>query len=79
MLHVHHLRYGRFYDVTIDDLMVVCNPCHAKIHFFNLQSREEIIAKLSRRKLSITNASPSKISIWGRGEIAESQEKYWMD
>lgn len=29
---VHHLDYKNLYDVTLADLVVVCRPCHDKIH-----------------------------------------------
>lgn len=31
-LHVHHLRYGDFYDVRVDELRALCEPCHALEH-----------------------------------------------
>lgn len=31
-LDVHHLNYKNLYDVELSDLLVVCRPCHAKIH-----------------------------------------------
>lgn len=29
---VHHLRYGRLYDVTTDDLIPLCRSCHDIVH-----------------------------------------------
>lgn len=31
-LDVHHLRYGRLFDVGLDDLLTLCRPCHAREH-----------------------------------------------
>lgn len=31
-LDVHHLRYSSIYDVTVDDLQILCRPCHDKTH-----------------------------------------------
>lgn len=31
-IEVHHLTYKRFTKEKIEDLMVVCRPCHEKIH-----------------------------------------------
>jgi len=31
-LDVHHLEYRSIYDVTLDDLQVVCRSCHKKLH-----------------------------------------------
>jgi len=32
--HVHHLLYRQLYDVTTDDLAVVCQFCHGRIHVY---------------------------------------------
>ena len=29
---VHHLRYRHLYDVTLDDLLVLCRDCHEEVH-----------------------------------------------
>lgn len=29
---VHHVNYRSFYNVTLSDLLSVCNRCHAKMH-----------------------------------------------
>lgn len=29
---VHHLRYRKLYDVTLDDLVVLCRKCHERAH-----------------------------------------------
>jgi len=31
-LHVHHRTYDRIYHEDLDDLVLVCNNCHKKIH-----------------------------------------------
>lgn len=31
-LRVHHIRYGKLTDVTLSDLMVLCEPCHNLLH-----------------------------------------------
>lgn len=31
-LDVHHLNYRNIYDVTVDDLQVLCRPCHKREH-----------------------------------------------
>lgn len=31
-LEVHHRHYRNLYDVTLDDLAVLCRECHRKIH-----------------------------------------------
>lgn len=31
-LHVHHINYKLLYDVTMEDLMVLCEECHKKEH-----------------------------------------------
>lgn len=29
---IHHLLYRRLYDVTLDDLVVLCRKCHERVH-----------------------------------------------
>jgi len=31
-LHVHHKTYDRLFHEDLDDLVLVCNSCHSKIH-----------------------------------------------
>ena len=31
-IQVHHLRYSNLYDVTVDDLQILCRPCHFREH-----------------------------------------------
>jgi len=31
-LQVHHMNYRNLYDCTLDDLLVLCNRCHEKMH-----------------------------------------------
>jgi 5-methylcytosine-specific restriction endonuclease McrA len=31
-LDVHHLNYRNIFDVTVDDLQVLCRDCHTKEH-----------------------------------------------
>ena len=31
-IEVHHTRYGTLYDVRPDELIVLCQPCHALVH-----------------------------------------------
>jgi 5-methylcytosine-specific restriction endonuclease McrA len=31
-LHVHHLTYERFGNERLEDLQVLCEPCHVKLH-----------------------------------------------
>lgn len=31
-LQVHHLRYKKVFDVTVEDLQIVCKTCHSKKH-----------------------------------------------
>jgi hypothetical protein len=33
-IHVHHIDYDRIGDERFSDLMVVCVPCHRKLHKF---------------------------------------------
>lgn len=44
---VHHCRYRNFFDCTADDLMVLCNRCHMRIHAY-IEHRKMAI-NLSRR------------------------------
>lgn len=31
--HVHHIHYRNLLDCTLDDLLVLCQPCHELLHF----------------------------------------------
>lgn len=33
-LEVHHLMYRRLFDVTLDDLIVLCAACHSRAHYW---------------------------------------------
>lgn len=33
-LAVHHNRYRMFYDCTLADLMLLCDACHMRVHWF---------------------------------------------
>jgi hypothetical protein len=34
-VHVHHIRYGNFYNCTVKDLKIVCPECHKDVHGLN--------------------------------------------
>lgn len=60
-LDVHHLRYRRLYDVTVQDLQILCRKCHEREHtppseiaFHNLPA--EIAQQIQR---FITSGKPS--------------------
>ena len=71
MLHVHHINYRDLYDCTLDDLMVLCQSCHADFHEAikvnrtkpNHYTREEtcaLIRRFRKRKEDGVTFSPRK-------------------
>jgi len=46
-LHVHHKNYKTLFDEDMDDLLVLCEPCHMKIH--NRKSKKKP-KKIKRKK-----------------------------
>lgn len=47
---VHHLRYRNLYDVTEDDLLVLCRKCHDAIHI-SLDAAREAMEEGGTRSL----------------------------
>jgi len=42
MIQVHHITYKRLGKELMEDLMIVCKPCHEKIHGINQESELDI-------------------------------------
>lgn len=49
-LDVHHLRYSSIYDVTVDDLQILCRTCHDKEHAPTKHPKTKAKLKKSTRK-----------------------------
>lgn len=53
---VHHLRYGKWFDVTIEDLLPLCDRCHEAVHASQRLSEmlESEVDSQTKRKTVLT-------------------------
>ena len=49
-LDVHHLNYRNIYDVTFDDLTLLCRPCHESVHKYDMKLQKKKMKKRIKRE-----------------------------
>ena len=57
-LDVHHINYHNLYDVSLDDLVVLCRKCHIKTHIKLNKQKNKIDTLKKKRK---TNKARNKV------------------
>lgn len=69
-LEPHHLRYGRLFDVTLTDLIVLCSACHSRVHWW-IDHREVGGETSIDRRFSLI----ARFLQWE----GERREQHWID
>jgi 5-methylcytosine-specific restriction endonuclease McrA len=60
-LHVHHKTYKRLFDEPLEDLQVLCDTCHRRVHSKpERRSRPRVKAKKEEKKVVVVVAEVKK-------------------
>lgn len=73
-LHTHHLIYRDFYDCTLDDLMILCEPCHNLIHWVLKKSGIDMNGVSRDRTMELLRWAPEQHSYARRQEKIERKK-----
>ncbi len=68
---VHHINYRNIFDVTVEDLMVLCRSCHKAEHG-NEKIKRNKPKKQAKLKQSILASLPGNIRAIVEGKLKES-------